>query len=314
MNLFDTHIVVDWSARSTPSPARGVADAIWWAVARAGDVAAPVYARTRHAAITMLADLLAAESAAGRRVLIGFDFPFGYPEGVAARLTGEARAFALWDWLAARVQDAPDNGNRRFAVAAEINAAYDGLGPAWGRPAAWNYPGVPVSRRDRYGSDHPPERRRADARAAGAKTVWQLAYAGAVGSQVLLGLPALNRVRSDPRLVDRIAVWPLDGGLRVPDAQIVVAEVYPSLLRPQIRDRRVMGEVLDAAQVRVTALALARLDATGGLARLFDGPGDLTERDRHIVGTEEAWILGLGAEAALAAALDTNAEALSHAS
>ena len=43
-----------------------------------------------------LADLLAAERAAGRRVLAGFDFPFGYPRGFAAALTGRAEALALW--------------------------------------------------------------------------------------------------------------------------------------------------------------------------------------------------------------------------
>lgn len=301
--LFDTHIVVDWSARSAPSPARPSADAIWWAAVREGRAEPPVYARTRAAAITRLSDLLVAEAAAGRRVLIGFDFPFGYPQGVAARITGRAQAFALWDWIAARVHDGPDNANRRFEVAAEINCFYDGVGPAWGRPATWDVPGVPVTMTERRGTDHPPERRRADRRSATAKTVWQLAYAGSVGSQVLLGLPALKALREDPRLRGQTAVWPFHSGFEVPEAAVVLAEVYPSILQHKAHALRGADEVLDAAQVRILAASLAGLDASAGLGPLFRAPGGLTAADRRAVCTEEAWILGLDQAAELAAAL-----------
>lgn len=299
---FDTHVIVDWSARSAPSPARPSADAIWWTAAREGRAGAPVYVRTRAAAVAALADLLAAEVAAGRRVLIGFDFPFGYPAGVAHRLTGRAEAFALWDWLAARVDDRPDNANRRFAVAEAINAAYDGTGPCWGRPASWNHPGVPTRASARHGTDHPPERRLADARMPGAKTVWQLAYNGSVGSQVLLGLPALRALRADARLAGQVAVWPFDA-FGVPDAPVVLAEIYPSLLRAAVAARQRDTEVLDAAQTRVNAEAFARLDATGGLPPLFARPDRLSDEQAEAVAREEAWILGLGHRKALESAL-----------
>lgn len=39
--VFHTHIVVDWSARSTPSSERESRDAIWWAVARSNGCATP---------------------------------------------------------------------------------------------------------------------------------------------------------------------------------------------------------------------------------------------------------------------------------
>ena len=60
MFLFHTHIVVDWSARSRPSPAQPTKDAIWWAVARTdgGAADAPEYARTRHDALRRLARLV----------------------------------------------------------------------------------------------------------------------------------------------------------------------------------------------------------------------------------------------------------------
>ena len=308
MPLFHTHIIVDWSARSKPSPKKHSKDAIWWAVARAdGSVAVeePEYARTRHEAVGRLARIVADELDAGRRrVLVGFDFPFGYPAGVATHLTGTASGLALWGWLAERIEDAPDNDNNRYDVAAAINAAYPGLGPFWGRPSTWDYPTIPVRASARTCQDrHPPERRIADHRAKGAKTVWQLAYAGSVGSQMLLGLPALKRLAADPRVAGRAAIWPFETGLRTPDAPAAIAEVYPSLLRNEVRARRCENEILDSAQVRVNAEAFARLDARGGLAPLFTGAPCLTPEERRIVETEEAWILGLGHEEALKGAL-----------
>ena len=308
MPLFHTHIVVDWSARSKPSPKRKSKDAIWWAVARITRrgirVGEPEYARTRQEALDRLGRLIASEAHAGRRVLVGFDFPFGYPKGVARYLAGRASAVALWDWLAARIEDAPDNANNRYDVAAAINAAYPGIGPFWGRPSTWDFPTIPLRASARTEqAHHPPERRICDVRAKGAKTVWQLAYAGSVGSQILLGLPALRRLTADPRLKGRAAIWPFETGLRTPDPQVVIAEVYPSLLRNEVRARQHDGEILDSAQVRVNAEAFARLDTSGGLALLFAGAPCLTPDERRIVETEEAWILGLGHEEALKGAL-----------
>ncbi len=306
MPLFHTHIVVDWSARSKPSPAKPTKDAIWWAVARIASgikVDEPEYVRTRHEALDRLAGLVAGELDAGRRVLVGFDFPFGYPAGVAEHLTGKASAMALWDWLAAQINDAPDNANNRYDVAAAINDTYPGLGPFWGRPSSWLYPAIPVRASERTEQNaHPPERRICDIRAAGAKTVWQLAYTGSVGSQILLGLPALKRLVEDQRIAGRAAIWPFETGLRTPDAQAVIAEVYPSLLRAEVRARRHEDEILDSAQVRVNAEAFARLDARDRLASLCAGAPGLSAEERRLVATEEAWILGLGHEDALKAA------------
>ena len=146
-------------------------------------------------------------------MLVGFDFPFGYPAGVAERLTGRASGLELWKWLAHRIEDAKNNANNRYEVAAKINRKYPGAGPFWGRPPQWDsLTDTPISASERTCQEkHPPERRIADRRAQGAKTVWQLAYAGSVGSQVLLGLPAIKRLIADRRIEGR------GGSLAVPD-------------------------------------------------------------------------------------------------
>ena len=311
--LFHTHIIVDWSARSKRSPKKRTKDAIWWAVARVDGgsvtVCEPEYARTRHCALQRLARLIAEELDSGRRLLVGFDFPFGYPEGVAAHLTGEARALSLWDWLAKRINDQPDNKNNRFEVAAKINDVfYPGCGgPFWGRHHKWSCRAISTKKPPCTGQQcHPPERRIADECAQNAKTVWQLWGAGSVGSQVLLGLPALKRLIKAPGIARRAAVWPFQTGLRTPEARAVIAEVYPSLLKKQIDERKREQdeqEIVDRVQVRVNAEAFARLDAGGGLAPLFDGAPWLTRAQRTVIETEEAWILGLGHEEALAGVL-----------
>ena len=45
-------------------------------------------------------------------MLIGFDFPFGYPRGFARALTGRADPFAVWTYLAGQIEDAVAKGAR----------------------------------------------------------------------------------------------------------------------------------------------------------------------------------------------------------
>ena len=94
--------------------------------------------------------------------------------------------------------------------------------------------------------------------AKGAKSCRQLSGAGSVGGQVLTGLPALWRLRRELGA----AVWPFDTGLEPPDAPLVLAEVYPSLLAAAVR-AEAGDEIVDRVQVRVLARALAALDAGG---------------------------------------------------
>ena len=307
MTLFDTHIIVDWSALSKPSPQKPSKNSIWWAAARDGFVCKPEYVRTRHGATEQLATFIACELAKNRRVLAGFDFPFGFPIGVARKLTGEDSALKLWDWLEQHIEDSERNANNRFDVAEKVNKLYPGCGPFWGRLGNCPHSYVPARKSDRSNHDaHPQERRIADRRAEGAKTIWQLAYAGSVGSQTLLGLPALKRLIGKAHIKGRTSIWPFETGLSIPetDKQLVLAEVYPSLLKREISRCKREGEITDEAQVRVNADAFASLDNAGGLAPLFQGAPDLTPGERSIIETEEGWILGLGYDDTLRIALE----------
>ncbi|MEM8792847.1 MAG: hypothetical protein AAGE80_14600 [Pseudomonadota bacterium] len=292
MPLFDSYLIVDWSAASTPK--RG-ADSIWWALARReGGLQAIGNPTTRAEAVDILTHLIATEADTGHRTLVGFDFPFGYPAGFAARVTGKASALAFWDWLSDEIMDAPDNANNRFEIAEKLNMLFEGPGPFWGRPSslATSVPEKKVG----ISYDQVAERRIVELRQKSAQPTWKLFTTGSVGSQVLLGLPALNRLRRDRRLSGRVAVWPFETGLAAPEAPVTLAEIYPSLLDKDVARRRVSDEVKDRAQVRVNAAAFAALDAQDGLEVLFTGAADFTTAERDMVETEEAWILGVGFE------------------
>lgn len=288
--LFDSYIMVDWSAVATRK--RG-ADSIWWSLGTWCEgrlqEEPPQNPATRAAAMATLTDLLVDLSEQGKRVLIGFDFPFGYPAGFAERLAlnGDVPWRATWQLLADMLDDAPDNANNRFDVAAALNErlARGSEARFWGHPHNRSYRGLgPRKPAMKEG------RRRAEQRVRQAKTVWQLNGAGSVGGQVLTGLPRLLALRDEPRLAGRIAVWPFETGLRAPaprGGDVVIAEVYPSLVPPDPSEA-----VKDAGQVRAVVQHLATHDADGTLADLFTG-GDLSADDRMAIETEEAWILGV---------------------
>ncbi|MCU0904392.1 MAG: molybdopterin-guanine dinucleotide biosynthesis protein MobB, partial [Tabrizicola sp.] len=220
--MFDRVIVVDWSAASLPTSLTNRANSVWIGCHDA-EGGAEWHHRTRAAAEAQLLTLIDTARDFGQRVLIGFDFAMGYPQGFAARLTGDARVQAVWRWLAEAITD-QDNRNNRFEVATRINALFpEGPGPFWSHPTGQSWPGLPVRR---TGIDYTAlgltETRAAEAAVPRAKSPWMLFNPGSVGSQSLLGLPMIHRLSQLPE----VAVWPFD----TTDAAIVLAEVYPSLL------------------------------------------------------------------------------------
>jgi hypothetical protein len=285
--LFDRVIVVDWSAANLPTSPTNRANAVWIGCCDA-EGGVEWHHRTRAGAEAQLTTLIDTARAMGVRLLIGFDFAMGYPAGFAARLTGEARAEAVWRWLSRTVTDV-DNRNNRFDVATRINAAFpEGPGPFWSYPIGQSWPGLPFRR---SGIDYAllglAETRAAEAAVRGAKSPWMLFNPGSVGSQSLLGLPMIHRLSQLPK----VAVWPFSA----PDAAVVLAEVYPSLLAgPVAILANGEGLTADQAQVRLLSRALYKLAQADRLAPLFDTPPEAAE---------EGWILGAGHAALLAEAL-----------
>ncbi len=296
--VFDAYVMVDWSASNVPKTG---ADSVWICVLeRQGTELAPirlVNPPTRREAAGFLADLLSDLVARDRVALVGFDFAFGYPAGFARRLRPQAADWqGVWKEIVARIRDGEDNANNRFEVAAALNAKISGGAfPFWGCPEAAAGPRLTTDRPGDYGTDTLAERRLADARSTGPQPVWKLYYPGSVGGQTLLGIPCVHALRHHPWLAEAARIWPFETGLKVLERpgldgwRLLFAEVYPSMISLEVP----AGEVKDAAQVRAVAHYLAVLDNEGNLAPLFAGPPDLDDRQRAVVETEEAWILGI---------------------
>lgn len=290
--LFDRYVIVDWSASSVPKKG---ADSIW--ICAHGDE--PFNVPTRAEAKVRLEQLLTTAVEAGERMLVGFDFPFGYPDGFAQQLglTRTPPWRAIWDAITAELKEDDKNGNNRFSVGAAFNQRISGEAfPFWGCPASKAGPHLRTTfhhEHDRYGL---AERRLIDKRdyMPGAQPCWKLFYTGSVGGQALTGIPIVRSLRDNPRLRAAARVWPFETGLRAsPDASVVFAEVYPSLWKD--RWRQSAERPKDKVQVRGVAQLFFELDRAGALAPLFAGDPSLSPAERHRVETEEAWTLGVTA-------------------
>ncbi|HKX07677.1 MAG TPA: hypothetical protein VJN67_05760, partial [Stellaceae bacterium] len=297
--LFDLYVMVDWSAAATPKLG---ADSIWVAaLRRRGRKVETVLLEnlaTRRDAAAVLRGLFIGTVARGERVLAGFDFPFGYPAGLATRL-GLAGApwRAIWDEIARSLVDGPDNANNRFSVGAELNRRLTGEAyPFWGCPAGTAGKFLQPKHHYRHSAGDFPEHRLVDRRMRGPQPGWKLAGTGSAGGQALTGIPVLRALRDDPALRPDIRVWPFETGLAAPPrgghAAVVMAEIYPSLVPAPRR----AGEVKDSAQVRHLATHFATMDVRGELAALLAGDPKLSKAERRQVEREEGWVLGVAGE------------------
>ncbi|HJK90090.1 MAG TPA: hypothetical protein RMH85_30590 [Polyangiaceae bacterium LLY-WYZ-15_(1-7)] len=314
--LFDAYLVVDWSARSQPSPLRPAKDAIWIGSVERGAAPALSYHRTRADATAALKGHLEGALARGRRVLVGVDFALGYPAGFAAAI-GARGWRGVHARLAAGLHDDARNGNDRFALAAALNAAVGpGPGPFWGCPKGARGPHLGSTRAFTYPHQGLARLRVTDARLPGVQEVWKLLGVGSVGSQSLVGIPRVRALRRDRALRGAARLWPFE--TRFADALpregplVLFAEVWPSLLersaptKPSPRKLpadaawtratklavRGLPPIRDAWQVAGLAEWLAEWDEAGELEALLAGPPDLDRATRRRCVREEGWILG----------------------
>ncbi len=267
MTPFQTFAMVDWSGGNDtgPTPRK---DAIWACIVREGQAQEPEYLRNRALAEAWLDALIRTELKAGRRLFLGFDFPFGYPKGFARAMTGTDDPLTLWDWFKQHVEDGSKTNNR-FDLAGRINRQFGGRGPFWMNGLGRDIDGLP---RTKTGYSNPfSDRRAVEALAKGSFTCWQMAGAGAVGGQVMMGLPVLSRLRH--RFAGQVAVWPFEP-LEKP---VAFVEIWPSLTLGAPPD----GRIKDAWQVEQVALTLSRLTEQELNAQL------------DVSAAEEGWILGV---------------------
>jgi hypothetical protein len=320
MPLFDRYIAVDWSANNRPKSGR---DSIWIGEWSDGGLAESLNPPTRHEAMAIVTDRLLLARRACERIMLGFDFVFGYPAGAAEAIVGvftdvahspgltsplagevaqlgapapseagrgggKPRWSRLWSLLHRLTVDNHDNASNRFLVAAEINRRL--VAPHyWGHPHQHRYDDLHPRRPAGYAQI--PERRRAEILARTAQPVWKLTGAGAVGSQSLLGIARLETLRRHAVLGADIAIWPFETDFADKLIRpITVVEIYPSLF--PLADASVAPK--DRAQVETCVRHFAALDRAGHLAAFLSGPSSLTRDERETVLTEEGWIAGIG--------------------
>ncbi|MCV2876203.1 molybdopterin guanine dinucleotide synthesis [Rhodobacteraceae bacterium XHP0102] len=280
---FDHVVVVDWSARATPSPKKPTKDAIFMACVSHGQPPVVSYHRTRADVMGQLTEVMSQALAQDQRLLATFDFSFAYPAGFAQHLTGQPDALSLWPLFAQMVEDGPDNANNRFEVARALNRRFSGVGPFWSVPQAQACPDLPA--KDLRHGHGMPERRRIENGYGKMQPGWKLYTTGSVGSQAILGIARLQALRVT--FGAKLAVAPYEGCA----APIVLAECWPSLMAAEIAHYARADEIPDAAQVRVIAAGLAALS-----------PDDLAEM-LCAGDAQEGGILGVGYEAQLRAAI-----------
>lgn len=289
MSLFDAYVAVDWSAANQPRTGK---DSIWMAALwDEGGTTRSLCENipTRSAALARLTGLLGSAAWRRRRVLAGFDFAFGYPFGFAGQALGAPGWQTVWRYLGAHVEDDEQNRSNRFEIAAQLNTAI-GVPIFWGKPHQHQdrYPSLPATKPAPHGM---PERRLVEQRVKSAKSVFQLAYNGAVGSQTLLGIARLEALRQN--LPAEVRVWPFEtefaDGLPA-GPSVTLAEIYPALFLKQAP----ADGVRDEAQVKAVVTGLRERDLAGRLRPLLEPPPGLTAAERRMMLQEEGSIVGAG--------------------
>ncbi|RPE63201.1 precorrin-8X methylmutase [Pacificibacter maritimus] len=288
-DLFDVHVMVDWSSAST---ARTGKDSIW--IAQARDSLQVSNPATRSHAMKIISGILDSATAQNQRVFLGFDFAFGYPQGLSQALGPQADWRDVWAMIAHEIEDADDNSNNRFDAAAAINQLFAADGPFWGNGLKRDIDGLPRKKPTGWGESLPQNLRQADEDAKAAQEVWKLSGAGSVGGQTLTGIARLEKLR---HARGDLAIWPFQtlGEGR----SHVAAEVFPSLIDIAQNE----AEPRDKTQVETLARALQQLDRNGQLDAMMRAPSRNTIALKH-----EASIMGVAHQANVQRAVQSSTQ------
>jgi hypothetical protein len=315
MPLFDFYIMVDWSGGTRRRGRR--ADTIWIAhgpITADTPLTESPFSRTE--AIHLIHSLLLKETGTRRRVLLCFDFAYGYPMDFPAALqavTGKSDRdlpwLMVWQYLSEEIKDdegtrpraKPSNRSNRFEVANRINAllspTLESTGPFWCASPASTYPYIPQKR--------PPEPFQTDQgyavqglrltdKHARSGSPFRLFGTASVGSQSLTGIARLHQLRTDPELAALSAVWPFETDWAtkanwLPKHVLILhAEIYPSTRDP------LPDEIRDRGQVRAMWEWARDLDQQNLLWREFCRPVgiEVGSKEDLAIQLTEGWILG----------------------
>ncbi len=300
--------MVDWSAANQPKQG---SDSIWlshgrWLPSGGLDSGSTWNPASRTEAMDLVERIAGTCVLGGRRILVGFDFAFSYPTGLKTTVPGifpaGAQWRAIWSSLAGAIKDdlcGQTNKSNRFVVANELNRATR-TRLFWGKPEGARYQGLAYLPMD---LQHLPpglqpnplsQLRYTDAVIGrGIKSVWQLFGRASVGSQTLVGIPRLERLRQS--FGEAIAVWPFDTGLVTCPSQlprpVTVAEIWPYAFEVVLSP----GTVKDEAQVRTVVRQCASVDKSGELPTWLNPPSlhGVPQAVLHQVLDDEGWILGV---------------------
>jgi len=294
--LFKAYVVVRWSAASKPTTS---GNSVWIGVLKpdvrfrlAFEAHNPP---TRAQAEVLLGQILDDRAKRRERTLVGFDFPLGFPRGLAGglKLSGEAPWLAVWDQLGRMVKDKADNTNNRFGVGSEINRRLTGGPfPFWGCPPKDALTTLQPKRGRDHGPGDVPEFRHVELAEKSGHPVWKLYYNGAVGGLGILGMPMVRRLAAARG--EAFRVWPFQTGWKalaeadLAGVDVLAAEVTAAGVKPAPQP----GELKESAQVRALAEHLARLDETNRLGALFGHAKGVSAAVVKDVETEEGWVLG----------------------
>jgi hypothetical protein len=293
--LFNAYVVVDWSAASK---AGSGADSVLIGVVKR-DVRFRLTfesftAATRAEGEKRLDAILQERAKHRDKVLLGLNFPLGFPRGLAAGLSLSGPPWrAVWDRLAKMVKDKADNTNNRFGVGAEINRRLTGGPfPFWGAAPRDTLTTLQPKRQRDHGPEDVPELRHTEV-AAKAGPIWKLYYAGAVGGHAILGIPMVRRLK-DAR-GEAMKAWPFETGFKTLSAEdLEGVEVLAVELAPTQQTATVVaGESKDVARIRGLAERLARLDETGTLGAALGPPKGIAADAAADAEREEGWALSV---------------------
>ena len=309
MSLFDAYVFVDWSAKNERTPAHPTRDSIWVGEMSGGIGVRESYHRSRSEVFDSLVSILLRLTGDACHVLVGFDFPYGYPAGFGKLIPGQNGAPAwrrVWEKLSSELKDDDQNHSNRFDVASNLNQELGGKGggPFWG---------CPQNRATRWLNTRSPEfpflsacgtslprLRMTEQRIHGVQETWKLFGNGSVGSQALVGIPRVSGLRWRSELKGHSKIWPFETGFTSSPSVakgpfILHAEIWPGIVKEQVRELlHAEPELIrDQAQVRCMCKWAALGDKDLSLGPLFDAPKELSQSALSQCIEEEGWILGL---------------------